>query len=246
MFWRVLETEWQKEKHSPVWLAFFVLPLIPAVLGTLNYWNTQGILQKEWYSLWTQHTLFSCYFFLPALLGVYCAWLWRLEYQQHNWNNLLTVPIPVTFFYGAKVTLAGILLLLTQLWVGVLFFLSGKLCGLTTAFPVMDVVNWLLCGWLGGMAICLLQLFLSLLVRSFAVPVGIALLGGVAGLAATAKGWGVYFPYALLSVGMRANTASSELSCGTAPFVFFCLSYSILFVLLSLLYLYQVDIAAKE
>ena len=21
MFWRVLETEWQKEKHSPVWLA---------------------------------------------------------------------------------------------------------------------------------------------------------------------------------------------------------------------------------
>jgi len=85
-----------------------------------------------------------------------------------------------------------------------------------------------------------------LLVRSFAVPVGIALLGGVAGLVATAKGWGVYFPYALLSVGMRANTASSELSCGTAPFVFFCLSYSILFVLLSLLYLYQVDIAAKE
>lgn len=46
MFWRVLETEWQKEKHSPVWLAFFVLPLIPAVLGTLNYWNNQGIFAK--------------------------------------------------------------------------------------------------------------------------------------------------------------------------------------------------------
>lgn len=246
MFWRVIEAEWYKEKHSPVWLAFLFLPVIPAMLGTLNYWSNRSILQDEWYSLWTQHTLFSCYFFLPALLGVYCAWLWRLEHQQHNWNLMLTAPVPVACLYVAKLLMAGGLLLLTQLWVGCLFFLSGKICGLTTVFPLADMVSWLGYGWLGGMVICLLQLLLSLVVRSFAVPIGIALLGGVAGLAATAKGWGVYFPYALLSVGMRANSASSVLSCGTVPFVFFSLSYSVLFVLLSLLYLHQTDWVVKE
>lgn len=246
MFLRVWEAERIKTKHSPIWLAFFVLPVIPAVLGTLNYWVNRDILQSQWYSLWTQHTLFSCYFFLPVLLGIYCAWLWRLEHQQRNWNLVLTVPVPVWDLYGAKLLTISLLLLLTQLWIGLLFFLSGVLCGMTAPFPLQDVLNWLACGWLGGMVICTLQLLLSLVVRSFAVPVGLSLLGGVAALAATAKGWGAYFPYALLAVGMRANKADAALSCGTAPFLFFSISYMVLFALLVLLYLGKVGVAARE
>lgn len=246
MFLRVLEAERLKMKHSPIWLAFLLLPVIPAVLGTLNYWANREILQSQWYSLWTQHTLFSCYFFLPVLLGIYCAWLWRLEHQQHNWNLVLTAPVPVLYLYGAKLLIIGGLLLLTQLWIGLLFFLSGSLCGMAASFPLAAVLNWLACGWLGGMVICTVQLLLSLLVRSFAVPVGISLLGGMAALAATAKGWGVYFPYALMAIGMRANNADAALSCGFAPFLFFSISYMLLFVLLVLFYLGRAEVAAKE
>jgi ABC-2 type transport system permease protein len=40
--------------------------------------------------------------------------------------------------------------------------------------------------------ICAFQLCLSLVIRSFAVPVGIALIGGILGLVAMAKGYGVW------------------------------------------------------
>lgn len=246
MFWRVLEAEKMKENHSPIWLAFFILPIIPAVMGTLNYLANQEILQNQWYDLWTQHTLFSCYFFLPILIGIYCAWLWRIEHQQHNWNVMLTVPVPILYLYGAKFVMAAVLLFFTQIWIGVLYFLSGTICGMTMAFPFAAVVNWLACGWLGGMTICTLQLLLSLLIRSFSIPVGMALLGGLLGLAATAKGWGAYFPYALFAIGMRANTAEMALSCGTEPFLFFTVSYLLLFFIFSLLYMSRAELAAKE
>ena len=73
------EAELVKFRRSPVWLAFVVLPIFPAILGTMNYLGNLGLLRSEWYSLWSQHTLFSSMFFLPALLGVFCAWQWRLS-----------------------------------------------------------------------------------------------------------------------------------------------------------------------
>ena len=76
---RVIRAESLKLKRSPVWLAFFTLPLISAFFGTMNYKLNISVLQSEWYSLWSQHTLFLCYLFMPALIGTYCSYLWRLE-----------------------------------------------------------------------------------------------------------------------------------------------------------------------
>ena len=64
---------------------------------------------------------------------------------------------------------------------------------------------WFVCGLAGAAVLCAVQLFLALVFRSFAVPVGIALMGGVLGLAMLSKGWGLYCPYSLLSMGMSAN-----------------------------------------
>ncbi len=72
MFLRVVAAEYLKEKHSPVWLAFLILPLIPAVLGTANYSINTDLLTGQWEDLWTQHTLFNCYFFLH-LIGHLCC-----------------------------------------------------------------------------------------------------------------------------------------------------------------------------
>ena len=90
MIIRALRAELIKGRHAPVWIAFVVLPLIPAFLGTFNYLGNLALLKSSWYSLWTQHTLFASYFFLPALLAVYCAWEWRLENTDHNFNSFLT------------------------------------------------------------------------------------------------------------------------------------------------------------
>lgn len=213
MILRALHAECIKGKHAPVWLAFIVLPLIPAGLGTANYLGNLSLLKSSWYSLWTQHTLFASFFFLPALLAVYCAWQWRLEHSDHNFNSFLTAPVPAWTLYLGKLIPAIAVSILAQAIIGVLFVISGKLAGINDSLPP-ELFGWLLCGALGSVAVCAVQLFLSLLIRSFAIPVALGLLGGIAGLMVTAQGWGLYFPYSLLAVGMRANNPNLELDVG--------------------------------
>ena len=70
------------------------------------------------------------------------------------------------------------------------------------------------------MAVCAVQLFLSLVIRSFAPPVALGLVGGIAGLVMTSQGAGLYCPYSLLCLGMRANNPNLSLEVG--PFVLAC------------------------
>lgn len=242
MLLKTLRAEGLKLRHSPVWLAFFILPVLPAVLGTFNYLQNIAILGDQWYSLWTQHTLFTCYFFLPAVIAVYCSYLCRLEHANHNWNLLLTAPVPVSYLCLAKFLLASFMVLLTQIWTGLLFVLSGKLAGLTGPVPP-ELGSWLFFGTGGGMVICALQLCLSLVIRSFAVPVGLALIGGVTGLAALAKGYGVLYPYTLLSLGMRVNRPAGEMQCGAGEFLVSCLFYLALCAVFAVAWLKRRDLA---
>ena len=122
MLLRCLKAELMKCRRSPVWLAFLVLPLFPAILGTFNYLGNQEVLDSSWYSLWTQHTLFASMFFLPAQFGVFCGWQWRLEHTDHNWNSLMTAPVPVRDLCLAKLILAAGASVLAQACIGALFF----------------------------------------------------------------------------------------------------------------------------
>jgi hypothetical protein len=241
LFLRTIRAERMKLLHSPVWLTFIILPIIPAVMGTFNYLLNTGILQNQWYSLWTQHTLFTCYFFLPAIIGVYCSYLCRLEHTNHNWNAIMTVPVPVSQIYLAKLFTAAIMVLLTQIWTGVLFVISGKLSGLTVPIPP-ELLTWLLFGAIGGIVICAIQLCFSLVIRSFAVPVGIALIGGVAGLAALAKGYGVWFPYSLLSLGMRASRPDGAMQCSIEQFILSSIFYLAVCIVFAILWLKKRDV----
>lgn len=243
MFFRVLKAEQMKLRHSPVWLAFIILPVLPAIMGTFNYLQNISILQDEWYSLWTQHTLFTCYFFLPAVIGVYCSYLCRLEHTNHNWNAVMTAPVPVSYTYLSKLVTASAMVLLTQIWIGVLFLISGKLCGLTAPVP-SELLNWLLCGAIGGIVICSLQLCISLTIRSFAVPVGIALIGGVMGLVALSKGYGAWYPYSLLCLGMRANRPDGAMQCGTEQFIISSILYLTVCMTIAVIWLKKRDVVA--
>ena len=107
MLLRCILSELMKCRRNPVWLAFMILPLFPAVLGTFNYLGNIEVLQNGWYSLWTQHTLFSAFFFLPAQLSVFCAWQWRLEHTGHNWNRFMTAPVDIECLYLAKLIVAA-------------------------------------------------------------------------------------------------------------------------------------------
>ena len=242
MLLRCLRAELIKFRRSPVWLAFVVLPIFPAILGTMNYLGNLGLLQSEWYSLWSQHTLFSSMFFLPALLGVFCAWQWRLEHADHNWNSFLTAPVPVGDLCLAKLICAAVVSLLSQAWIGTLFIISGKVVGLTGPIPP-ELPGWLLCGALGGVSVCAAQLYFSLIIRAFAPPVAFGLVGGIVGLIVTAQGLGYAFPYSLLCIGMRANNPEMELNF--VPFLLSAALYTSAFTLLAVRHLRRHDVAAE-
>lgn len=229
MLLKLIKAERMKLKRSPVWLAFLLMPVVPAVLGTLNYLNNLGILKGEWYSLWTQHTLFTCYFFLPVMVGVYCSYLMRQEQNQHNWNRVLSLPVPRGMVFVAKMVCASLMILLSEIWIAVLFAFSGTIVGLTSP-PVGEIAIWCLFGTLGGMVMASLQLAVSLFVRSFAVPVGISLAGGISGLIFLAKGLGHIWPYSLMAYGMNSNSPQQLMESGYAPFVAACAVFIAVFV----------------
>lgn len=228
MFLRTLKAEQMKLHKSPIWIPFFIIPCISAFMGTFNYLGNKDILTKEWYSLWTQHTIFYCYFCLPALIGVYCAYLCRLENINNNWNSILTSPVSIKSIYFSKFIIVMKMLFFTQIFEGILFYISGKFVGFTTAIP-SEMLLWLLWGLCAGSAIVSIQLALSIIIKSFAVPIGLSLLGGFLGVAAIAKGVGLYFPYSLFSIGMCANNPSANMGYSTTSFMISCILFVIIF-----------------
>lgn len=215
---QLLKAERMKLKRSPMWIVFFLMPILPALLGTLNYQNNTEILTGAWYSLWTQHTLFTCYFFLPIMIGVYCAYLMRLEHSNHNWNKLLTMPHGRANVFLAKLVTVTYMILMTEIWIGILFLISGYTIGFTQP-PYGSIAIWCLFGTLGGTVMAAIQLLLSMYIKSFALPVGISFAGGLSGLIFLAKGFGHLWPYSLMAYGMNSNSPQQIIASGYAGFI---------------------------
>ncbi len=232
MLFKLIRCEKMKLKRSPVYLSFLLLPLIPAVLGTLNYLNNAEIL-SGWYDLWTQHTLFTCYFFLPIAISIYCSYIIYEEENCHNWNKVLSLPTRRSLIFAAKLVMVSFMVLASQAWIMALFVISGKLIGITEPLPWDRLITWTLCGALGGMVTAAIQLFLSLLLKSFALPIGVGFIGGMSGLLFLAKDLGHIWPYSLMAYGMNSNAPQQLLSGGYAQFIVICIVYITLFCLAS-------------
>lgn len=94
------------------------------------------------------------------------------------------------------------------------------------------------------MAIGALQLLLSMCIRSFSVPIGIALAGGVAGLVISNKGLGLYWPYALMLMGMNSNKNEDTLAGHSLSFFLSVLLFFLAFSGISILLLKKRDVKA--
>ena len=140
-----MKAENLKLKGNPVWIAFLLLPALSALIGTLNFTYNQGILSNTWNSLWSQHTLFLCYFFMPALIGTYCAYLWRMEHFNHNLNLFMTVPIPRIYLLFGKLITTAKMAFLSIAWIFLLFIVCGKIAHITEPLPIA-LIEWFFCG----------------------------------------------------------------------------------------------------
>lgn len=243
MLLRCIKSENQKLKHSVIFPACIVIPVIPAIMGTFNYLQNLSILKGQWYSLWTQLTLFYATFFYAPLIALYCSYLWRLEHQGNNWNIFMSMPVSVPCLFLGKLAVILRVTLITQLWVGILFLVSGKLIGLPGMIP-LQIIFWLLRGSLAAIAIGALQLLLSMVIRSFSVPIGIALIGSVLGMLISNKGLGQFWPYSLMMTGMNSNKSTDSLSGGLLPFILSAVLFFLVFCLIAVRLLKTRDVRA--
>lgn len=242
MLLRLLKAEKMKLRRSPIWPAFIIMPVIPAFLGTVNYIANISILENGWYDLWTQHTLFTCYFFLPVMLGVYCSYIMRIEYNNNNWNKVLSMPVNKGMVFIAKLITVSFMILISEIWIGLLFVISGKIAGIEGNIPINEMAVWCCFGTLGGMVMAAIQLLISIFIKSFALPVGIAFGGGISGLVFLAKGLGHIWPYSLMAYGMNSNSPQKMLENGYISFVIISVIYIALITTVSAVIMSERDI----
>ena len=83
-----------------------------------------------------------------------------------------------------------------------------------------------------------------MVLRSFAAPIAIAVMGSITGLLAANSDYGVYYPYSLMMLGMNANKSYDMLSGSSIPFFISCLFYLLLFCCIATLLLKHRDVNA--
>lgn len=232
-----LPPELIKLKRSPVWIVFFVMPLISGLIGIFNFVANQDALDYAWADLWTQQSLFLGIFFLSPLIAILASLMWRMEHNGTNWNIALTIEKPEKLIRDKYLVICGVSILCI-LWIGTIFIISGKILKLPGSVP-MDFYECMICGCCGCLAVASIQAYLSLRIRSFAIPVGIALAGGLAGIALIAKGYGFFLPYGLITMGLKSTNLTTALNIPL--FIFISILYAAFFYVLSLHHIKHTD-----
>lgn len=236
-----LPAELIKLKRNPIWLSFILIPVISAVIGTINFKANREVLKFTWEALWTQQSLFLGLFFLSPLIGILSSLLWRMEHSGSNWNLILTVTSPVKLIKDKWIT-AGIMSSLSIIWIVIIYIFSGKILGLPGNIPVQFLYR-ILCSILCVVTIAAVQCTLSMIIHSFAIPVALAFAGSLAGVALTVKGFYYVTPFSALIYGMGSTSITGTLN--VAALIGSCLFYLVLVFIISNIYLRKADVRTQ-
>lgn len=170
------------------------------------------------------------------MLGIYCSYLISIERANHNWNKVLSMPVPVWQVFLSKLIISSFMLIISEIWIGVLFIVSGNLAGIDSALP-SELLVWLGCGTLGGIVLVSAQLLVSLIIKNFAAPVGIALIGGLSGFSRAGKRFRPYIPIFAYGVWNEFQCASASNGRGYLNFTLTCIIYIVIFTTIGSVYL---------
>ena len=84
----------------------------------------------------------------------------------------------------------------------------------------------------------------AMVIRSFAVPIFLGLLGGITGIFISSKGHGLLWPYSLMQLGMNSNRSADALAGSYGLFAFSCIFWLGTMFLLAWLLLRREDVRA--
>ncbi|WP_028594392.1 ABC transporter permease [Paenibacillus assamensis] len=203
---RVLRVEFFKLRRSLVWLVVILAPVIMVLNGDMNFMRFESVLVKEegtaWLKLYVQIVLWYSILLLPMSIGILGILMSRTEHADGSWKYLLSLPIPKSVIYMAKMTvlilLTGVSILLLLLGV----FVSGKWLGIEEGFPYSVILVKGLLGWLMCWPIIAIQQWLSIRYPGIGIPMGISAATAIAGVLITNSQYAGYYLWSYPALNM--------------------------------------------
>lgn len=213
-----------KLKRSTTWLIALILPLLAVTTGTINLANNPDTLGAGWASFTSQVTLFYGLLFYSMGIALLAATVWRMEHRGTNWNLLLTTTRQPIKLILAKVAVIAVPVTCMQA-----VLVAGTLISGTFLLRLGGTIPWqfALVGALAVVAalpLIAVQSLLSMLLKSFAAPVALCLVGCVIGVATVTsvalRPVSFVLPQAIntraLNLGSTALAGSGGLTLGDA------------------------------
>lgn len=217
----LLTCELLKLRRTHLWVIVVGLPALATLLGALNYRANMGVLKAGWASLWSQAGLFYGLFFMTIAVAVLASSVWRVEHRGHAWNQFMAAPRPVGTVIAAKLGALAVLVALMQVVMIAAALVAGAVIGLP-GLPPGHLVLATLLATIPGVAVAAWQSLLSMVIRNFGAPIGIAGAAVVVSfgvVASGADGLALAFPPALvtrtMSLGSTAVALGGRLTLDT-------------------------------
>ncbi|GAB3747706.1 ABC transporter permease [Nocardiopsis nanhaiensis] len=206
-----IRAEFLKLKRSLSWAVVVLLPVMAVITGVANTLVTDQPLGDGWHTLWLRVVVFYGLFPLALGAAVLASLVWRVEHQGGNWNALMSSRASSLEVVVAKTAVLAALATALQAVLVAGVIVAGKtVFGLPgTLPPVYFLVSLIIV--VACLPVAALQVGLSMLMRSFAAPVAVALLGATAGVLLLMAGpevLSLVMPYSLVNQATQLGTGA--------------------------------------
>lgn len=192
-----MKTEWYKLRKSKITFIIFAGPFIGLFIGLSGNLFKVSEDINEWYLSMLSMNLTYSLLFLPLITGVLAGLICRYEHQAGGWKQLLALPVTRGRVFCAKYSILMIMVLVIQILYLCTVFAVGMIKGFSDPFPMTIVWKSILGGWVATFPLVALQLWMSILWKSFAAPFAINVIFTLPSiLAVNSERFGPYYPWA--------------------------------------------------
>ncbi|QGG53514.1 ABC transporter permease [Lysinibacillus pakistanensis] len=197
--WSIVSAEWfklRKSKMVPIILAGPIIGLFIGLTSNLES-NMEGLPINNWYIPLFSMNLTYALLFLPLITGVFTGIICRYEHQSGGWKQLLALPVTRGKVFVAKYVLVMLLVMAMQLLYLCSMIAVGMIKGYVDPFPMEIVWKSIFGGWVATLPLVALQLWMSIMFKSFAAPFAVNVIFTLPSiLAINSKTIGPYYPWA--------------------------------------------------
>lgn len=208
----LLRSEWYKFRKSNALPLLLAGPFVAFLIGMAVFVRFEGAEINEWLGILFPVNITYGLLLLPLITGVLAGLVCRYEHVEGGWKQLLTLPVSRGKVFVAKYVFLLLLVLAIQLLYFAAVFAAGKVQGISDPFPLDLVLKSAFGGWVASFPLVALQLWMSIMFKSFAAPFAVNVIFTLPSIMAVqSKTIGPYYPWGQPFFMMNLGGSTDEL-----------------------------------